>query len=149
MKTTNLFKVLAFAAFALVSTFNFEVHAQENFITNEEVKNDLVVSKTIFRQDGSYLYNHMRYEFTYDEANRMVSKTVAKWDGAQDKWEPYYQMTYRYEADEIIMDYARWDEGRGTFCKDMKQTVYELNEENIPVALRFSSEEAPDLLAHH
>lgn len=34
------------------------------------------------------------------------------------------------------MNYARWDKGRQTFSKDMEQTVYELNEENIPVAYR-------------
>ena len=144
MKTTNLFKALALAALTLVSTFNVEAFAQEtNFITNEEVENNLVVAKTIYKQDGNYLRNHMRYEFTYD---RLVSKTAAKWDGATDEWVPYFQMTYRYEADEIIMSYARWDEARKTFSKDPKQTIYELNEENIPVACR-ENVETPVLLA--
>ena len=132
---------------SVVSSFNVEALAQEtNFITNEEVENNLVVAKTIYKQDGNYLHNHMRYEFTYDDANRLVSKTAAKWDGATDKWVPYFQMTYRYEANEIIMSYARWDENRQTFSKDPKQTVYELNEENIPVACR-EGEEGPVLLA--
>ena len=143
MKTTNLFKALALAAMTVVSSFNVEALAQEtNFITNEEVENNLVVAKTIYKQDGNYLHNHMRYEFTYDDANRLVSKTAAKWDGATDKWVPYFQMTYRYEANEIIMSYARWDENRQTFSKDPKQTVYELNEENIPVACR-EGEDSP------
>ena len=147
MKTTNLFKALALAALTLVSTFNVEAFAQEtNFITNEEVENNLVVAKTIYKQDGNYLRNHMRYEFTYDEADRLVSKTAAKWDGATDEWVPYFQMTYRYAADEIIMSYARWDEARKTFSKDPKQTIYELNEENIPVACR-ENVETPVLLA--
>ena len=121
MKTTNLFKALALAALTVVSSFNVEALAQDtNF--------------------GNYLHNHMRYEFDYDDANRLVSKTAAKWDGATDEWVPYFQMTYRYEADEIIMSYARWDEGRQTFSKDPKQTIYELNEENIPVACREESE---------
>ena len=142
MKTTNLFKALALAALTVVSSFNVEALAQDN----EEVENNLVVAKTIYKQDGNYLHNHMRYEFTYDDANRLVSKTASKWDGATDKWVPYFQMTYRYEANEIIMSYARWDENRQTFSKDPKQTVYELNEENIPVACR-EGEEGPVLLA--
>lgn len=147
MKTTNLLKALALAALTLVSTFNFEIRAQEtNFITNEEVENNLVVSKTIYRQDGNYLYNHMRYEFTYDDANRLVCKTAAKWDGSMDEWVPYFQMTYRYEASEIVMSYARWDEARQSFSKDSKQTVYELNDENIPVACREETD-TPALLA--
>lgn len=149
MKTTNLFRALALAALTVVSSFNVEALAQDtNFITNEEVENNLVVAKTIYKQDGNYLHNHMRYKFAYDDANRLVSKTAAKWDGATDEWVPYFQMTYRYEADEIIMSYARWDEGRQTFSKDPKQTVYELNEENIPVACREESE-APVWLAQY
>lgn len=39
MKTTNLFKAVAFVAMTIVSVMNTEVKAQENnFITNEEVK---------------------------------------------------------------------------------------------------------------
>ena len=50
MKTTNLFKAVAFVAMTIVSVMNTEVKAQENnFITNEEVKNELVVAKTIFK----------------------------------------------------------------------------------------------------
>ena len=74
MKTTNLFKAIAFVAMIIVSVMNSEVKAQDNFITNEEVKDDLVVAKTIFKQDGTYLYNHMRYEFTYDNENRLTGK---------------------------------------------------------------------------
>lgn len=146
MKTMNVFKALAFATISLVSILSTEVKAQDNFITNEEVKNNLVVSRTIYKQDGNYLYNHLRYEFTYDAQNRLISKTATKWDSAMDKWIPYFQMTYRYEADEIIMSYARWDESRENFSKDMKQTVYQLDENNVPVACRQSTE-APTLMA--
>ena len=41
MKTTNLFKAVAFVAMTIVSVMNTEVKAQENnFITNEEVNAD-------------------------------------------------------------------------------------------------------------
>lgn len=134
MKTMNVFKALALAVITLVNLLNTQAMAQNNFITNEEVKNNLVVSRTIYKQDGNYLHNHMHYEFTYDEQNRLISKTASKWDGTVDKWIPYFQMTYRYEANEVIMSYARWSESQETFSKDKKETVYELNENNILVA---------------
>ena len=134
MKTMNVFKALALAVITLVNLLNTQAMAQDNFITNEEVKNNLVVSRTIYKQDGNYLHNHMRYEFAYDEQNRLINKTASKWDGTVDKWIPYFQMTYRYEANEVIMSYARWNESQETFSKDKKETVYELNENNIPVA---------------
>ena len=134
MKTMNVFKALALAVITLVNLLNTQAMAQNNFITNEEVKNNLVVSRTIYKQDGNYLHNHMRYEFAYDEQNRLINKTASKWDGTVDKWIPYFQMTYRYEANEVIMSYARWSESQETFSKDKKETVYELNKNNIPVA---------------
>ena len=54
MKTTNLFKAVAFVAMTIVSVMNTEMKAQENnFITNEEVKNNLVVSRTYYMQVGN------------------------------------------------------------------------------------------------
>lgn len=59
MKTTNLFKAVAFVAMTIVSVMNTEVKAQENnFITNEEVKNELVVAKTIFARRCTTLPAH-------------------------------------------------------------------------------------------
>ena len=136
MKTTNLFKAIAFVAMIIVSVMNSEVKAQDNFITNEEVKDDLVVAKTIFKQDGTYLYNHMRYEFTYDNENRLTGKTASKWDSLQSRWTPYFKMSYQYENNEIIMSYARWNKAHKSYDKDMKKSVYEMNEENMPVAYK-------------
>ena len=136
MKTTNLFKAIAFVAMIIVSVMNSEVKAQDNFITNEEVKNDLVVAKTIFKQDGTYLYNHMRYEFTYDNENRLTGKTASKWDSLQSRWTPYFKMSYQYENNEIIMSYAPRNKAHKAYDKDMKKSVYEMNEENMPVAYK-------------
>lgn len=136
MKTTNLFKAVAFVAMVIASVMNSEVKAQGNFITNEEVKNDLVVSKTIFRQDGAYLYNHMRYEFTYDNENRLTGKIASKWDGAKDQWIPYFKMSYQYDNNEITMSYARWNQAHKAYDKNVKRSVYEMNDENMPVAFK-------------
>ena len=136
MKTTNLFKAVAFVAMIIVSVMNSEVKAQDNFITNEEVKNDLVVSKTIFRQDGAYLHNHMRYEFTYDNENRLTGKIASKWDGTKEQWMPYFKMSYQYAGNEITMSYARWNQSHKAYDKDIKKSVYEMNDENMPVAFK-------------
>ena len=124
MKTTNLFKAVAFVAMTIVSVMNTEVKAQENnFITNEEVKNELVVAKTIFKQDGAQLYRHIRYEYSYDDQKRLTCKEASKWDGTKDEWTPYFKMTYQYGNDEITMSYARWNESHKAYDKDMKKSV--------------------------
>lgn len=137
MKTTGLFKTVAFVAVIIVSVMNSGAKAQDNnFITNEEVKNEMVVAKTIFKKDGSQLYRHMRYEFTYDDQKRLIAKEASKWNGSKDEWMPYFKMTYQYGENEITMSYARWNDARKAFDKDVKKSVYEMNDENMPVAYK-------------
>ncbi|AVM52742.1 uncharacterized protein DUF3836 [Bacteroides zoogleoformans] len=143
METTVLFKAMAFAAMIMTTAMNMEVKAQEgNFITNEEVKNDLVMAKTIFKQEGSYLSKQFRYEFTYDEQNRLTGKQASKWDSVNEQWMPYYKMTYTYGTEEIIVDYARWNEKHRAYDKDVQRSRYELNDENMPVAQKIYRQDA-------
>ena len=55
-------------------------------------------------------------------------------------------MTYRYEVGEVVMSYARWNETDQSYNKDVKQTIYELDKDNVPVACRQATE-APTLMA--
>ena len=61
MKTTVLFRMMVLVAMVFAGIANAELKAQNNnFITNEEKVDDVVVSKVIYRLDGS-LYRHMKY----------------------------------------------------------------------------------------
>lgn len=73
----------------------------------------------------------------------MTCKEASKWDGAKDEWTPYFKMTYQYGNDEITMSYARWNESHKAYDKDMKKSVYELNDENMPVAYKLYNQDAP------
>ena len=54
MKTTVLFRMMVLVAMVVAGIANTELKAQDNnFITNEEKVDDLVVSKVIYRLDGS------------------------------------------------------------------------------------------------
>lgn len=136
MKATSFFrKAMATALICMASVMNFNALAQdEHFITNEETQNGLVTTKTVYRQDGSQLYRHMRYEYTYDDQQRITGKTAEKWDGATDEWVPYYRMTYTYGTDKVTLSYARWDEAHKAYDKQKSQQVYQLNDERMPVA---------------
>lgn len=126
---------MAVAAILVASIMNFNAQAQDNnFITNEETQNGVVTAKTIYRQDNGQLYRHLRYEYTYDDQQRITSKTAEKWDGAKDEWTPYFRMTYTYGTDEIVLSYARWNSTHRAYDKDTTQQVYELNDKNMPVA---------------
>ena len=128
MKTTSLFKAVALVAIMVASVLNSEVKAQDGFITNQVMNGELVASKTIFKQEGSYLQRHMQYTFTYDDQNRLISKEASKWDGAKDAWVPYFKMTYQYSDNEITMNYARWNESHKAYDEAVQKSVYELND---------------------
>ena len=113
MKTTVLFRMIVLVAMVFAGISNATVKAQNNnFITNEEKVDDLVVSKVIYRLDGS-LYRHMKYDFTYDDQKRVAAKEAFKWDSSTEKWIPYFKIDYTYSVE---------------------KSVYELNDANMPIA---------------
>ena len=85
MKTTVFFRMIVLVVMTITGVVNAELKAQDtNFVTNEVKEGDLVTSKVIYRMDGS-LYRHMKYDFSYDDQNRMTAKEAFKWDGSHDK----------------------------------------------------------------
>lgn len=134
MNTIHLFRVLALVVMSLVCVANTVLKAQEpNYVTNEVKKGELVVSKVIYRMDG-LLYRHMKYDYAYDNQNRMTVKEAFKWDGVAEAWNPYFKITYLYVGNEITMEYARWNANHKAYDASVEKSVYELNGENMPVA---------------
>ncbi|WP_291527910.1 DUF3836 domain-containing protein [Bacteroides sp. UBA939] len=134
MRTKGLLRTIAMMAIMVACVSNSEVKAQGEFITNQVMNGELVESQTIFKKDGSYLLNHLRYVFAYDNENRMISKEAFKWDSAKSKWVPHFKMTYQYGDKEITLTHALWNESHKAYDKNMQKSVYELNEQNMPTA---------------
>lgn len=134
MKTTVLFRMIVLVAMVFAGISNTQARVQENnFITNEEKVGDVVMSKVIYKLDGT-LYRHMKYDFAYDDQNRMTSKEAFKWDAASEKWTPYFKVSYAYSSNEITLLYARWNESHKAYDASVEKSVYELNDANMPVA---------------
>ena len=134
MKTTVLFRMMVLVAMVVAGIANTEMKAQDNnFITNEEKVDDLVVSKVIYRLDGS-LYRHMKYDFTYDDQKRVTAKEAFKWDSSTEKWIPYFKIDYTYSSNEITLVYARWNNSHRAYDDSVEKSVYELNDANMPIA---------------
>ena len=93
MKTTVLFRMIVLVAMVFAGIANTTVKAQgNNFITNEEKVDDLVVSKVIYRLDGS-LYRHMKYDFTMTIRRECPTKEAFKMGMLLlKKWIPYLKL---------------------------------------------------------
>ena len=107
--------------------------AQDKFVTNEEVTNGLVTSKTIYRDAGT-LYRYLKYDYLYDDQSRMLQKEAFKWNYDNSTWMPHYRITYAYSTKEMVMEYASWNKNSKAYDLKKERNVYVLNTNNSPVA---------------
>ncbi len=107
----------------------------DQFVTNEVVENNLIVSKIIYKLDDM-LYNYMKYDYQYDKEDRITEKTAYKWSAEKDKWMPYYRIAYTYTSDKIVMEYGRWNQRHRAYDSQCEKTELALTKENMPIASR-------------
>ena len=148
MKTTTLFRMMVLAVIIIAGAMSAEMKAQNsNFVTNEVVVNAQVVSKVIYKLDG-YLYNYMKYDFTYDAANRVASKEAFKWDASKETWIPYFKINFSYTGDEMTMAYSRWNKNHKSYEDVSEESTYRMDENNLAIAF-ISNNKAERLLANN
>ena len=134
MKTTVLFRIMVLVVIIIAGAMSAEMKAQNStFVTNEEVVNNQVVSKVIYKLDG-YLYNHMKYNFTYDAENRVSSKEVLKWDASKKAWMPYYKINYSYAGSEMTLAYSHWNKNHKSYDNVSEESIYQVDQDNVAVA---------------
>jgi hypothetical protein len=125
----NLLKSVVLVALLIGSVFGSTLSAKDVFVTNEEVKNEQVVSKTIYRLDG-YLYRHVKYDFTYDESGCLSTKLVSKWNEEKESWTPDYRIDFTYNNGEVVMELAKWNAKESTYNPTTEKTIYAFNGNN-------------------
>ena len=148
MKTTALFRMMVLAVIIIAGTMSATVKAQNsNFVTNEEVVNNQVVSKVIYKLDG-YLYNYMKYDFTYDAENRVASKEAFKWDSSKEAWMPSYKINYSYTDNEMTLAYSRWSKDNKSYDNVSEESTYRMDDNNVAIAF-ISNNKTEQLLANN
>lgn len=133
MKAT-LLKSVAVIALVFAGVFNANLNAGNKFVSNDEVKDGVVVSKIIYRYDG-YLHNHIKYNYTYDVLGQVTSKETYKWNESISQWMPSCKLNYTYNENDIVVELYKWDSVKKEYSKPKARNVYELDETNLPVAL--------------
>lgn len=85
--------------------------ASNGFAYNAEVNDhNQVTSQYVYKADGQYLEHHLKYDYTYDEAGRVVKKEVFRWDEIDRAYERYYCLAWDYDAEGVSLEYALWNE---------------------------------------
>lgn|SRR5574344_687192 len=124
----TLFEITAATIMALTS--NAGMNGEYYYDT--ETENNVVSSQTVYSDDnaGNYLEKTYKYNFKYDEQNRLLSKETLKWDSSRQKWLNNSIRKYNYDADGYSVEYARWDEERQQYSDIKQKCDYSLVDEN-------------------
>ena len=137
MKTNVILKAVVMVAVVMASVLNFSASAMNptDYVKNEEMSGELLTAKTIFRNEGGYLFRHLRYTYSYDNENRVISKEASKWDNVQEAWVPYFKLNIEYTENEVALNYARWNSKDHAYNNDVETCVYELNNNDATLML--------------
>ena len=94
------------------------VASVSNFAYNSEINNGKVESQTVYEvQNQQYLQPHLKYNYTYDEQNRLIQKEVLKWN----------KQAQKYGTDETAVEYASWNAKTNAYSNIKEKAVYREN----------------------
>ena len=127
MKANVFFKAVVMVAVLMASVMSANAGNPVDYVKNDEMNGELLVAKTIFKNESGYLFRHLRYTYTYDNENRVVCKEAAKWDSVKEAWTPYFKLDVSYHSDAVEMNYALWNTKSNSFDKNMEKSTYDLN----------------------
>jgi len=134
MKAT-LLKSIAVIILVFSVAFNSTIGAQEKYVSNEDIQNNQVVSKTIYKNED-YFNRHIKYEYKYDNQSRVIQKEVLKWNDRKEEWTKAYKIDLSYSDDQITMEYAKWNKKDKEYNRKKERSIYDLNDNNQPIGCK-------------
>ncbi len=110
----------------LLSSLNMH-NNNEGFAYNVELVDNAVTSQVVYKSinDGKYLSHHLKYNYTYDEQNRLTKKEVLKWDTFSESWERSHCLYYTYDMFGFTLAYALWDTEKTDYTRIVAKQVYD------------------------
>ena len=104
------------------------VASVSNFAYNSEINNGKVESQNVYEvQNQKYLQPHLKYNYTYDEQNRLIQKEVLKWNKQAQKYDKDRCLTITYGTDETAVEYASWNAKTNAYSNIKEKAVYREN----------------------
>ena len=105
---------------------------QKEFAYNEVMNGNQVESKVVYKvEDGKFLQNHLKYNFTYDAAGRTVKKETLKWNEIDQAYERTYCLNYNYSEAGTDVEYALWDNKTASYSDVKEKAVYLQDGDNV------------------
>ena len=121
MKT--LVMTTIFVVTVVINAFGGNI--QENFAYNEVMNGNQVESQIVYKvENGKFLQNHLKYNFTYDAQGRTIQKEALKWNESEQAFERFYCLNYNYTEAGTDVEYALWDNKTNAYSDVKEKAVY-------------------------
>lgn len=105
---------------------------EKEFAYNEVMNGNQVESQMVYKvEDGKFLQNHLKYNFTYDAAGRTVKKETLKWNEIEQAYERTYCLNYNYSEAGADVEYALWDSKTASYSDVKEKVVYLQNGDSV------------------
>ena len=81
----------------------------------------------VLDESGKYLKPRLKYNFTYDDSNRIVKKEALKWNEIKDDWVNSFCLKFTYNDDAVITEYSKWNVRANEYDESTEMVVYKMN----------------------
>lgn len=97
------------------------------YVYNTESSANGVTSKVVYKksENGKYLSHHLKYNYTYDEQQRLVKKEALRWNLYSEKWENSHCLNYIYDASGYSIEYALWNRAESGYTEVVSKQTYD------------------------
>ena len=109
MKTNVCFKTLILTSVMILSGIMSYASNKDNLFSKSKIVGGMLISKTIYAQNGNTLKNYMKYEYIYDSQDRVVEYDCFKWDSFSESWLNDICVKYTYKNNTTTANYYKWD----------------------------------------
>ena len=81
------------------------------------------VAETVYKMDGNTLANYMKYNYKYDDQNRMTESEALKWNSTKNTWGNDMCIRYAYQGKTVTTTYYKWNSKKGEYILVPEMTV--------------------------
>ena len=116
MKTKVSLKMFVLSVVLLMTSFVASARSYDGqLVYNPVEENGVMVGQTVYKMNGSTLANYMKYNYKYDDQNRMTESEAMKWNAVKNTWANDMCIRYAYQGKSVTTTYYKWNNKKGTY----------------------------------
>lgn len=123
MNVKASFKTVVLSTLLLACGMNLSAENKSQLIYNSTEENGLTVGQTVYKAEGNTLTNYMKYNYKYDEQNRVSEREALKWNAVTRTWVNDMCIRYAYQGKSMTTTYYKWNNKKEQYVLLPEMTV--------------------------